>query len=54
MIELIGFVEREKIGPSREPWGIPNWSAAGCENVLPTLTECVLPVWYDLNQPSAS
>ena len=30
------------------------WSSAGWESVLPTLTECVLPDRYDLNQPSAS
>ena len=55
MIELIGFIYREKrIGPSTEPWGIPNWSAAGCERVLPTLTECIIPDKYDLNKPSAS
>ena len=55
MIELIGLVYREKrIGPRMEPWGTPYWSAAGCERVLPTLTECVLPDRYDLNQPSAS
>ena len=42
------------MGPRTENWGIPYWSAAGCESVLPTLTECVLPDRYDLNQPSAS
>ena len=30
----------------------PSPPAAGCESVLPTLTECVLPNRYDLNQPS--
>ena len=55
MIELIGLVEREnRIGPRTEPWGTPYWNAAGCKSVLPTLTECVLPDRYDLNQPSAS
>ena len=55
MIELIGLVQREKrIGPRTEPWGTPYQSAAGSKSVLPTLTECVLPDRYDLNQPRAS
>ena len=34
--------------------GTPCSRATGFESVLPTLTECVLPDRYDLNQPSAS
>ena len=41
MIELISLVYRQK-------------SAAGCESVLPTLTKCVLPDRYNLNQLSDS
>ena len=47
-------VEEKRIEPRTEPWGTPYWRATGCESVLPTLTECVLPNRYDLNKPSAS
>ena len=55
MIEQIGLVWREKrIGPRTEPWGTSYWSTAGCESVLPTLTDCVLTDGYDLKWLSAS
>ena len=52
--DWVGVERKKELDQGRSPGGPHIGRATGCESVLPTLTECVLPDRYDLNQPSAS
>ena len=48
-MEII-YIDKKSIGPSTDPWGIPQLTDTGFVDVLFIVTNCFRSLRYDINQ----